>query len=50
MEILKRNLNAEATQKSYKKVVWFYDFWRYSRIVKQLLIHKKTQTRKPIQV
>ncbi len=29
MEILKRNLNAEATQKSYKKVVWFYDFWSW---------------------
>ncbi len=29
MKILARNLDLEATQKSYKKVVWFYDFWSW---------------------
>lgn len=27
MKILDRKLDFEETQKSYKKVVWFYDFW-----------------------
>ncbi|WP_369049546.1 class I SAM-dependent methyltransferase [Tenacibaculum sp. UWU-22] len=29
MEILKRNLNETKTKVSYKKVVWFYDFWSW---------------------
>ena len=40
MEILIRNLNIEETKKSYKAVVWFYDFWSWlteSKAAKQVL-------------
>jgi hypothetical protein len=29
MEVLKRILDKTKTKKSYKKVVWFYDFWSW---------------------
>ncbi|HKI87537.1 MAG TPA: methyltransferase domain-containing protein, partial [Draconibacterium sp.] len=29
MEILERNLDNTSTIKSFKKVVWFYDFWSW---------------------
>lgn len=29
MEVLKRKLEKERTKVSYKKVVWFYDFWSW---------------------
>ena len=29
MKILDRNLDERKTEKSYKKIVWFYDFWSW---------------------
>jgi ubiquinone/menaquinone biosynthesis C-methylase UbiE len=51
MKILERELDKAKTKKSYKKVVWFYDFWSWlteAKAAKKVIDIAEIENRKKI--